>query len=111
MESVPTWDYVAVHAYGKARIVQEEDAKIQALEQMILFYEQGYLEQWNKLSDKFKKGMIRGIAVFDLEVTDLQAQKKVSQNKTEMERERIAVHLEKSDVSSEKAIADYIRKI
>ncbi|MBB5620749.1 transcriptional regulator [Pedobacter cryoconitis] len=111
VESVPTWDYVAVHAYGKARIVQEEDAKIQALEQMILFYEQGYLEQWNKLSDKFKKGMIRGIAVFDLEVTDLQAQKKVSQNKTEMERERIAVHLEKSDVSSEKAIADYIRKI
>ncbi|MBB5646057.1 FMN-binding negative transcriptional regulator [Pedobacter cryoconitis] len=111
VESVPTWDYVAVHAYGKARIVQEEDAKIQALEQMILFYEQGYLEQWNKLSDKFKKGMIRGIAVFDLEVTDLQAQKKVSQNKNEMERERIAVHLEKSDVSSEKAIADYIRKI
>lgn len=111
VESVPTWDYVAVHAYGKARIVQEEDAKIQALEQMILFYEQGYLEQWNKLSDKFKKGMIRGIAVFDLEVTDLQAQKKVSQNKTEMERERIAVHLEKSDVSSENAIADYIRKI
>lgn len=111
VESVPTWDYVAVHAYGKARIVQEEDAKIQALEQMILFYEQGYLKQWNKLSDKFKKGMIRGIAVFDLEVTDLQAQKKVSQNKNEMERERIAVHLEKSDVSSEKAIADYIRKI
>lgn len=111
VESVPTWDYVAVHAYGKARIVHEENAKIEALEQMILFYEQGYLEKWNKLSDKFKKGMIRGIAVFDLEVTDLQGQKKISQNKTEIERERIAVHLEKSDVSSEKAIADYIRKI
>jgi len=110
-ESVPTWDYVAVHAYGKAKIVKDENEKIKALENMILFYEPGYLEQWNKLSEKFKKGMIRGIVVFDLEVTDLQGQKKISQNKTEMERERIAAHLEKSDVSSEKAIANYIRKI
>lgn len=111
VESVPTWDYVAVHAYGKAKIVKDENEKIKALENMILFYEPGYLGQWNKLAEKFKKGMIRGIVVFDLEVTDLQGQKKISQNKTEMERERIAVHLEKSDVSSEKAIADYIRKI
>lgn len=111
VESVPTWDYVAVHAYGKAKIVKDENEKIKALENMILFYESGYLEQWNKLSEKFKKGMIRGIVVFDLEVTDLQGQKKISQNKTEMERERIAAHLEKSNVSSEKAIADYIRKI
>ncbi|MET4142075.1 FMN-binding negative transcriptional regulator [Pedobacter sp. UYP1] len=111
VESVPTWDYVAVHAYGKAKIVKDENEKIKALENMILFYEPGYLGQWNKLAEKFKKGMSRGIVVFDLEVTDLQGQKKISQNKTEMERERIAVHLEKSDVSSEKAIADYIRKI
>lgn len=111
LESVPTWDYVAVHAYGKAKIVADENEKIKALENMILFYEPGYLGQWNKLSEKFKRGMIRGIVVFDLEVTDLQGQKKISQNKTEIERERIAAHLEKSDVSSEKAIADYIRKI
>jgi transcriptional regulator len=111
VESVPTWDYVAVHAYGKAKIVKDENEKIKALENMILFYEPGYLGKWNKLAEKFKKGMSRGIVVFDLEVTDLQGQKKISQNKTEMERERIAVHLEKSDVSSEKAIADYIRKI
>lgn len=111
MESVPTWDYVAIHAYGKSKIVADENAKIKALENMILFYEPGYLRQWNKLSEKFKKGMIKGIVVFDLIVTDLQGQKKISQNKTKMERERIAAHLEKSDISSEKAIAEFIRKI
>ncbi|WP_316748628.1 FMN-binding negative transcriptional regulator [Pedobacter gandavensis] len=111
VESVPTWDYVTVHAYGKAKIVQEEAAKMKALEHMILFYEPGYLEQWDSLSDKFKKGMIRGIVAFDLKVNDLQAQKKISQNKTEIERRRIADHLEKSEDSAEKAIADYIRKI
>lgn len=111
IESVPTWNYVTVHAYGKAKIVHDEDAKIKALENMILFYEPGYLEQWSKLSDKFKRGMAKGIAVFDLEVTDLQGQKKISQNKTEMERQRIAAHLEKSELSSEKTIAEFIRKI
>lgn len=111
VESVPTWDYVSVHAYGKARIVPEEAAKMKALEQMILYYEPAYLEQWNALSDQFKKGMMKGIVAFELEVTDLQGQKKVSQNKTEKERQKIADYLEKSDSSSEKAIADYIRKI
>ena len=110
VESVPTWDYIAVHAYGKAKIVADEDAKLKALEQMILFYEPGYLQQWSKLSDKFKRGMIRGIVMFDLAVSDLQGQKKISQNKTEVERERIAAHLEKRDINSEKVIAEFIRK-
>lgn len=111
VESVPTWDYLSVHAYGKAKIVQEEEAKMKALEQMILFFEPGYLEQWNALSGKFKKGMMKGIVAFDLEVSDLQGQKKISQNKTERERARIADYLGKSEDSAEKAIADYIRKL
>ncbi|RAJ26320.1 FMN-binding negative transcriptional regulator [Pedobacter cryoconitis] len=110
-ESVPTWDYVTLHAYGKAKIVHDELEKMKALENMIVFYEPGYLEQWSQLTEKFKKGMMRGIVAFELEVTDLQAQKKVSQNKTETERQRIADYLDKSDSSTEKAIADFIRKI
>ena len=111
VESVPTWDYVSVHAYGKAKIVKEEAAKMKALEHLILFFEPGYLEQWNTLSDRFKKGMLKGIVAFELEVSELQGQKKISQNKTERERARIADYLEKSEDSSEKAIADYIRKL
>jgi len=110
-ESVPTWDYIAVHAYGKAEIIEDEAAKIIALEQMISFYEKDYLHQWASLSDKFKMGMMRGIVAFKLEVTDLQGQKKVSQNKTEVERKRIADHLEKSKATTEKEIADYIKKL
>lgn len=111
MESVPTWDYIAVHAYGKAKIVEDETAKLKALEQMIQFYEKDYLQQWESLSDKFKKGMIRGIVAFELEITDLQGQKKLSQNKTETERHRITEHLSKSENTVEKDIADYIKKL
>ncbi len=110
-ESVPTWDYIAVHAYGKAKIIEDENEKIKALEQMIRFYEKDYLQQWESLSDKFKKGMMRGIVAFELEVTDLQGQKKLSQNKTEIERQRIVEHLEQSNNTVEKDIAIYIQKL
>ena len=110
-ESVPTWDYIAVHAYGKANVIVEEAAKLKALEQMIQFYEKDYLQQWDSLPDKFKMGMMRGIVAFELEITDLQGQKKLSQNKTEKERHRIAEHLAKSEHTAEKDIADYIRKL
>lgn len=110
-ESVPTWDYISVHAYGKAKILEEESSKIKVLEEMIRFYDQNYLAQWNSLSDKFKKGMMKGIVAFEIEVTDLQGQKKLSQNKSEAERNRIVEHLEKTDNSVETDLATYIRKL
>lgn len=110
-ESVPTWDYISVHAYGKAKVLEEKSSKIKVLEEMISFYDRDYLAQWNSLSDKFKKGMMRGIVAFELEVTDLQGQKKLSQNKTEAERQRIVEHLEKTNNSVENDLATYIRKL
>lgn len=110
-ESVPTWDYMAVHAYGKATIVTDENAVVKVLEQMITFYDKSYLQQWDGLPDKYKKGMMKAIVAFELEVTDLQGQKKLSQNKTAEEKQRIIAHLEKSNSSVEAAIAKHIREL
>jgi transcriptional regulator len=110
-ESVPTWDYIAVHAYGKCRVLDDENAKKQVLEQTIRFYEPAYLAQWESLPDKYKTGMMQGIIAFELEVTDLQGQKKLSQNKTAIERERIVHHLESSPNLGEREIASYIRNL
>ncbi|KRB55504.1 FMN-binding negative transcriptional regulator [Flavobacterium sp. Root186] len=109
IESVPTWDYITVHAYGKAKIITDENLKYKALEKMIMSYEQSYKEQWDNLPDKFKKGMMRGITAFEFEVTDLQGQKKLSQNKSETERQRIIQNLEKNINTVEKDLARFIR--
>lgn len=110
-ESVPTWDYISVHAYGRARIITDEISVLNALEQMIGFYEQDYMEQWHNLSDKFKKGMMQGIVAFEIEVAALQGQQKLSQNKVEEERERIIKHLEKSTNNMDKELAPFIRNL
>lgn len=110
-ESVPTWNYMAVHAYGKAKVIQDENAKIKVLEQLITFHDETYLEQWNSLSDRYKQGMLKGIVAFEMEVTDLQGQKKISQNKSENEKQRIIKHLNETEHAVEKDIAAYMGEI
>lgn len=110
-ESVPTWDYIAVHAYGKAVIINDEKGKEKALEEMISFYEKEYLAQWDSLPQKFKQGMMRGIVAFELVVTALQGNKKISQNKSEQERKRIIEQLQNSNNTVEKELAQYIKDL
>lgn len=110
-ESVPTWDYIAVHAYGTARLLEEDAQKLALLERTIDYYEKSYRAQWDSLSDKFKTGMIQGIVAFELEVTELQGQHKLSQNKTNEERRRIITQLEQSNSGTERDLALYIKKL
>ena len=110
-ESVPTWDYISVHAYGTASILESAADKLRVLEEMINFYEPDYLDRWNSLSDKYKTGMLQGIVAFELEVTDLQGQQKLSQNKTNQERERIIQELEKNGNGVEGALAGFIKNL
>lgn len=57
IESVPTWDYISVHAYGNAKIITDADVKLKELEKVISFYELTYLKQWDELSVKFKSNI------------------------------------------------------
>lgn len=108
-ESVPTWDYISVHAYGRAKILDSEASKMKVLEEMITFYDKEYIKQWNSFTDKFKTNMMKGIVAFEFEVNDLQGQKKLSQNKSAKERASIVEQLEKSEDSVQKSLATYIQ--
>jgi transcriptional regulator len=110
-ENVPTWNYIAIHAYGKAAIIEQESKKAELLKHTINFYDAGYLHQWDKLSDHYKSKMMKGIVAFEIEVTDLQGKQKLSQNRTEIERENIINSLSKSDDPNEKEIASYMSKL
>ncbi|TDQ25623.1 FMN-binding negative transcriptional regulator [Tenacibaculum caenipelagi] len=108
-KNVPTWDYISVHAYGEAKVIHDNEKKLSAIEEMINFYEKDYQKQWSGLPEGYKNGMLRGIVAFELEVTELQGQQKLSQNRTEKEIERITEHLENSEVGTEKDLAQYIK--
>jgi transcriptional regulator len=107
-QNVPTWNYLSVHAYGKASLIDDKTQVAQLLEKMIGFYEAGYREQWDKLSDDYKHKMMNGITAFEIIVDDLQAKKKLSQNRTEVEKQNIISALANSADKNEQEIAAYM---
>jgi len=107
--NVPTWNYISVHAYGQGTLITETDKVIEILERTIVNYEISYKQQWDNLPSDYKTGLIKGIVAFDIIVTDLQGKKKLSQNKTENEQQKIIIALSKSNDTNEKLIADYMK--
>lgn len=108
--NVPTWNYLSVHAYGKAHIIRDEQQEYRILESMIDTYEQEYREQWDALPFVYKQKMVKGIVSFEIEVTGLQGKKKLSQNKSEQERSRIIEAFSDSGQENERDIAGYMKR-
>lgn len=109
--NVPTWNYISIHAYGKGKLITNFNKIIEVLEKTILNYEESYKTQWDSLPNDYKERMSKGIVAFEIEVDDLQAKKKLSQNKSEIEQKNIINSLSKSHNTNEKLIADYMAKV
>lgn len=108
--NVPTWNYVAVHVYGRGTIVYEEEKVTTILERTIKYYEPEYLKQWDGLPVEYKTNLSRGIVAFEVRITDIQGKKKLSQNKTKQEQTNIIHALSKSTITPEQLVADYMKK-
>ncbi|MEO3406911.1 FMN-binding negative transcriptional regulator [Mucilaginibacter sp. CAU 1740] len=109
--NVPTWNYIAVHAYGKPSILPEGEETADLLARMISNYETDYLSQWNGLPDEYKQRMMKGIVAFEIAVDDLQGKHKLSQNRSEVEKENIIKALNQSNDTTEVEIAKYMESL
>lgn len=81
--SVPTWNYVAVHAYGRPAVI-EEPARVKALlDRLVTTYEGGRATPWrfDSLAEDYVDGMVRGIVAFELAIERLEGKAKLSQNR------------------------------
>ena len=97
--SVPTWNYVAVHAYGTPEVIEDREALTRLLDRLSRIYEEGRPEPW-RLADQpeaYLAGMARGIVGFAIRVSRLQGKFKLSQNRNETDRRRVAAALAEED--------------
>lgn len=108
--AVPTWNYIAVHACGKGVLITEMDKIHEVLDKTIDNYEPSYRRHWESFPDDYKSGMIKGIVAFEIIVTDLRAKKKLSQNRTEAEKDKIIDTLSKSSNTNEVLIASFMKQ-
>ena len=106
-ENVPTWNYIAVHAYGIPEILRFQDAPAameQMINEMVDTYEANYLAQWHGLSDGYREKMMDGIVGFEMIVTQLEGQYKLSQNRSHQDQETVSNTLLQSSNPTEHGI-------
>ncbi len=109
-ESVPTWNYAAVHVYGNARLFSSEDDLRLMLDELIHTFEPAYRDQWESLSQKYRENMLRQIVGFEIAVTKVEGKFKLSQNRTPEDQARVMASLGQSEDSTISGVARMMRE-
>ncbi|HLW33165.1 MAG TPA: FMN-binding negative transcriptional regulator [Aequorivita sp.] len=109
-ENVPTWNYIAVHIYGKIRII-EGDELYDSLKKLVDKYE---VNSENPVSmEKMSSEMLRqinGIVGFSIKINEIQAAYKLSQNRNTSDYHNIVDKLENREDPLSKEVANTMKK-
>lgn len=88
--TVPTWNYVAVHAYGTFHVVEDRDGLLDILRQSVTTFESRRAEPWVfDESAPHAETMLRAIVGFRIEIARLEGKWKPSQNQPEERRRKV----------------------
>ncbi|MCC9090189.1 MULTISPECIES: FMN-binding negative transcriptional regulator [Bacillus] len=107
-EAVPTWNYQAVHVYGKAELLEKAEL-VKELTKMLETYE-SHREQpvlWHTLSNELLEKQMKGIVGFKIIIDEVQAAFKLSQNRHERDYAHI---IEQLEAEGEVELADAMKK-
>lgn len=108
--SVPTWNYAVVHVYGKPRIVSAEATKI-FLRQLIAKHEEPRADRWpGDLPAPFVDDELRAIVGFEIPIDRIEGKFKLSQNRSQRDREGVLMGLEREPDSASRELAAFSRR-
>ena len=96
-DAVPTWNYVAVHAYGTPEVIDDPLEVRRLLENLVSQQESGFQTPWSleQAEESYITRMLRGIVAFQIPITRLDAKAKLNQNRTPDQRRGAAAALER----------------
>lgn len=89
--TVPTWNYLAVHAYGQAEVIQDGARLLEIVSRLTDRHEQGRSVPW-QVADApadYIEGMLRAIVGVRLPIDRLQGARKLSQNRSAIDVEGV----------------------
>ena len=107
---VPTWNYVAVHAYGPTEFFEDADRLRDVVTWLTNLHERPRAEPWavTDAPEPFIRAQLRGIIGLRLPITRLEGKRKVSQNRTDEDRAGVVMGLAASDHPTDRAVAGLI---
>ena len=83
-KAVPTWNYVAVHAYGPARLIEDPDELVALVRELTRVSEQQMPTPWTfDPADPFVRKLATQIVGFRIEIDRIEGKWKLNQNHPE----------------------------
>jgi transcriptional regulator len=104
---VPTWNYVAVHAYGPVEFFQDADRLLNVVTRLTNLHEASHPRPW-AVSDappEFIQAQLRGIVGVRLPITRIDAKRKMSQNRKAEDKANVKTGLSQSADARERQAA------
>jgi transcriptional regulator len=107
---VPTWNYIAVHAYGPAEFFEDADRLLDVVTRLTNLHEQRKAKPWavSDAPETFIRAQLKGIVGLRLPITRLEGKRKMSQNRSAEDRAGVAAGLAASEQASDHAVAALI---
>lgn len=107
---VPTWNYTAVHAYGRMRIYEDRGALLDIVREMVRHYEQAMPRPWTfDPSSTFAERMLGQIVGFRIEVEKIEGKWKLNQNHLAERREKVERVLREQSDENAQGVAALMR--
>ncbi|GGC84934.1 FMN-binding negative transcriptional regulator [Chelatococcus reniformis] len=107
---VPTWNYIAVHAYGPVEFFEDADRLLAVVTRLTELHERPRAQPW-AVSDappEFVKAQLRGIVGLRLPIARLEGKRKMSQNRGAADRAGVAAGLAASADANDRGVAGLI---
>lgn len=109
---VPTWNYIAIHAHGHVRFSEDRDLLLDIVTRLTDKHEARSEQPW-RVSDapaEYVESMLKAIVAFEFHITRLEANWKLSQNRSEEDREGTIEGLSERNELIAEEMRSYYRK-
>ncbi|WP_342623728.1 FMN-binding negative transcriptional regulator [Pseudomonas alkylphenolica] len=110
--TVPTWNYLAVHAWGKAEVYHDAEHLLDIVRRLSDHHEQSQARPWSvdEAPAAYLAGMLKAIVGFALPIERLQGTRKLSQNRSAIDIEGVRTSLANSSDPLDNQLAAVMRR-
>jgi transcriptional regulator len=103
---VPTWNYTAVHAYGRVEVVEDNGALLEIVQRSVRAYERAMPRPWSLgPSSPFVERLLAQIVGFRIEVEKIEGKFKLNQNHPAERRKKVVRALQQRGGENAQAVA------
>lgn len=109
-ESVPTWNYAVVHAYGKPRLIHDTEALRAMVSTLVDVHESHFETPWEVVNaEPYMENQLKAIVGLEIEIERIEGKFKFNQNRSVTDQQGVIRAMESQNTADSQAVAQIMR--